>query len=68
MKQIVTISAILAIIAVAIFGCLYIFGLISPEIATSNFAKVIAAIALLGGCSALVMAVTGSKKEPRDQG
>ena len=66
-KQIVSISAVLAVISVAIFGCLYIFGLMSPESAASNLAKVIAAIVLLGGCSALVVVLTGSKKAPPDQ-
>jgi len=64
MKQIVTITAILAVITIAIFGCLYIFEVISPETALSNLVKVVAAIVLLGGCSALVTLLTGSKKEP----
>ena len=64
MKQIVTITAILAVITIAIFGCLYIFEVISPETALSNLVKVVGAIVLLGGCSALVTLLTGSKKEP----
>ncbi len=67
MKQIVTITAILAVITIAIFGCLYIFEVISPETALSNLVKVVAAIVLLGGCSALVTLLTGSKKEPPAQ-
>lgn len=67
MKQIVSISAVLAVIAVAIFGCLYIFSLMSPEAVLSNLVKVLAAIVLLGGCSALVVFLTGNKKEPTDQ-
>jgi len=67
MKQIVSISAILAVISVAIFGCLYIFELMSPDSIASNLLKVLAAIVLLGGCSALVVALTGSKKTPPDQ-
>jgi len=67
MKQIVSISAVLAVISVAIFGCLYIFGLMSPENVLSNLIKVLAAIVLLGGCSALVVFLTGSKKAPPDQ-
>jgi len=67
MKQIVSISAVLAVIAVAIFGCLYIFGMMSPESALSNLLKVVAAIVLLGGCSALVAFLMGTKKEPTDQ-
>lgn len=68
MKQIVSISAILAVISVAIFGCLYIFGLMSPDRVASNLVKVLAAIVLLGGCGALVMALSGSRKGPPDQG
>jgi hypothetical protein len=64
MKQIVVITAILAVITIAIFGCLYIFELMSPEIALTNLTKVVAAIVLLGGCSALISFLTGNKKEP----
>jgi hypothetical protein len=64
MKQIVVITAILAVITIAIFGCLYIFEIISPEIALTNLTKVAAAIVLLGGCSALITFLTGNKKEP----
>ena len=65
MKQIVVITAILAVITIAIFGCLYIFEIMSPEIALTNLTKVVAAIVLLGGCSALISFLTGNKKEPR---
>jgi len=64
MKQIVAITAILAVITIAIFGCLYIFEIVSPEIALTNLTKVVAAIVLLGGCSALITFLTGQKKEP----
>lgn len=67
MKQIVSISAVLAVISVAIFGCLYIFGLMSPESVASNLLKVLAAIVLLGGCAALVVVLTGSKKARPDE-
>lgn len=67
MKQILSISAVMTVIAVAIFGCLYIFGLLSQESALSNLVKVVAAIILLGGCSALVVFLTGSKEKPTDQ-
>jgi len=67
MKQIASISAILAVITVAIFGCLYIFGLLSAETATSNLLKVVAAIVLLGGCSALVALFAGNKKDTPNQ-
>ncbi len=64
MKQIVTITAMLAVIAIAIFGCLYIFEILSPETAVSNLGKIVAAIVLLGACSALITALTGKKKGP----
>jgi len=64
MKQIVVITAVLAVITIAIFGCLTIFDLMSPATAWTNLAKVVAAIVLLGGCSALITLLTGSKKEP----
>jgi len=61
MKQILMITAILSILAVALFGCLYIFEVLSYESALSNLVKFVAAIVLLGGCSALVMALMRSK-------
>lgn len=61
MKQILMITAILSILAVALFGCLYIFEVLSYESALSNLMKFVAAIVLLGGCSALVMALMRSK-------
>ena len=53
MKQILTIAGLLIVIAIAIFGCLLIFGIVSFESAGGSFMKMIAAIALLGGCAAL---------------
>ncbi len=64
MKKILTITAILAIFAVAGVGCLYIFDILNYENATSNLMKVVAAIVLLGGSSALVAFLMRSKKEP----
>jgi hypothetical protein len=64
MKQIVIITAVLAVITIGIFGWLYILELKCPEIALSNLIKVVAAIVLLGGCSALISFLTGNKKEP----
>ncbi len=64
MKQIVAITAILAVITIAIIGCLYIFEIMSPESALANLTKVVAAIVLLGGCSALISFLTGNKNGP----
>ena len=54
MKQILTIAGLLIVLAIAIFGCLLIFGIISLESAGGNLLKIIAAISLLGGCAVLV--------------
>lgn len=62
MKPIVTITVLLAILAFAIIGVLYIFEMITVDSATSTLIKVEAAIILLGGCSALVALLTGSRK------
>ena len=53
MKQILTIAGLLIVLAIAIFGCLLIFGVITFESAGGSLIRMIAAIALLGGCAAL---------------
>jgi len=62
MKHIITITAILTVITVAVTGCLYIFEIISADTAISNLSKIVAVIVLLGGCSALVAVITRSRK------
>ena len=62
MKQILTITIVLTIIAAAIVGCLYIFELMSYEDAMSNLLKVGGAIVLLGVCSAAISALMGARK------
>ena len=47
MKQIINTAGVLILIAVAIFGCLYIFGLMSFDTILSNLVKIVAAIVLL---------------------
>ena len=64
MKQIFAITAVLAVFAVAAVGCLYIFDILSYEDAMSDLLKVVAAIVLRGGCSALITFLIRSKKEP----
>ncbi len=54
MKTIAIISAVLAVLAIAITGCLYIFGVSDFEQSVSLLMKVVAAIVLLGGCAALI--------------
>jgi len=63
-KKILSVTAVLTVVTVAIVGCLYIFEFLSFEYAVDTLLKVVAAIVLLGGCSALVLFLTGSKKEP----
>lgn len=62
MKQIVNVAGVLILIAVAIFGCLYIFGVMGLDSILSNLLKIVAAIALLAACWALV-AMMMDKKE-----
>ncbi len=66
MRQIFIIIAVLSILALAVMGCLWIFGIISFDAAASNLVKVVAAIALLGGCAAIVAILMGSKNNPPD--
>lgn len=61
MKQILMITAILSILAVALFGSLFIFEVLTYESAMSNLLKFVGAIVLLGGCSAAVMMLMRSK-------
>lgn len=64
MRQILTVIAVLSVFALAIIGCLWIFGIISFDAAASNLVKIVAAIALLGGCAAVIAILMGPKDEP----
>lgn len=64
MKKILTITGVLSVIVIATVGCLYIFDILSYEDSVSNLLKAVAAIVLLGGCSALVAFLVRSNKEP----
>ena len=64
MKQIISITAVLAVITVAIVGCLYIFEVLSYENSVSIVLKAVSAIVLLGACSVLITFLMGSRKEP----
>ena len=61
MKQIVNTAGVLILIAIAIFGCLYIFGLMSFDTILSNLVKIVAAIVLLAVCWALVAMMMNRK-------
>ena len=66
MKRILMITVILSVIAVAVFGCLMIFEVISAETAISSLTKIVGAFVLLGGCTALISFVLRSNKSPPD--
>ena len=54
MKQILSVAGVLLLIAVAIFGCLLIFGVMSFDAVLGNMLKIVAAIILLSICWGLV--------------
>ena len=65
MKKTILITVVLAIIPVAIVGCLAIFEIISLDVALPTLTKVVAAILLLGGCTALIGFLVGTmNKKP----
>ena len=64
MKKILVITAVLSVIAIGTVGCLYIFEVLNYEDSLSNLVKVVGAIVLLGGCSALIVGLMGSGKKP----
>jgi len=61
MKQILSITLVLVVLAVAILGCLAIFEVVSYEYAMTGLLKIVAAFVLLGGCSALITFLMRSK-------
>ena len=61
MKQILTITVVLAVLATACVGCLFIFEVMSYEDAKSNLLKIVGVIVLLGACSAAISALIGAK-------
>ena len=62
MKQILTITVVLAVLATAFVGCLFIFEVMSYEDAMSNLLKVVGVIVLLGACSAAISALMSARK------
>ena len=61
MKRIVNVAGVLILIAVAIFGCLYIFGVMGLDSILSNLLKIVAAVVLLAICWALVAMMMDKK-------
>jgi len=67
MKKTILITVVLAVIPVAIVGCLTIFEIISFDVALPALTKVVLAILLLGGCTALIGFLVGTmKKKPTE--
>ena len=62
MNRVMSITGIFAVLAIAIFGCLLIFDVVSLGTAGENLLRVIAAIALLAVCAALVGILVRSSK------
>lgn len=62
MKTIVTIFAVLAVLTIAAVGCLYIFGVRDFDQSVSLLVKAVAALVLLGGCTALITVLMGNKE------
>jgi len=63
MKRIISISAVLIVLAIAIFGCLVIFEFVSMDDALSNLSKIVAMVVLLGGCVAVITMLSSKKDE-----
>jgi len=62
MKNILVIVLALAVLDVALFGCLYLFEAMEPATIGDMLKKSLGAIFLLGACAALVALLTGAKK------
>ena len=65
MKQILVTCVFFLVLLVALVGCLYIFGIVSAGEAGSTVLKFGAAIALLGGCAALLTHFFSGPSEER---
>lgn len=65
MKTIVTIFAVLAVLTVAVVGSLYIFGVRDFAQSGSLLIKALAALVLLGGCTALISVLMSNKGSGR---
>jgi len=54
MKKIIVATAVVFVLAIALIGCMIIFGALSMDYGLNLLLKVGAAVLLLGGCSALL--------------
>lgn len=62
MKTIATLFGVFAVLTLAAVGCLYIFGVRDFEQSTSFLLKAVGALALLGGCTALISLLMSNKQ------
>ncbi|MEM8817056.1 MAG: hypothetical protein AAFX56_17135 [Pseudomonadota bacterium] len=62
MRQIAVICGVFVVLFLGLLGLLAIFGVISPEFASSTLIKVVAAVALLGVCSAAITLLLRARK------
>lgn len=62
MKNILVIVLALAVLDVALFGCLYLFEAMEPATIKEMLTKSLSGIVLLGACAAVITLLTGSKK------
>lgn len=64
MRQIITVTGVLAILGIAIVGCRYFFDVMTFDDSKSVLLKTLATLGLLGGCTALIKLLMGGKEEP----
>ena len=67
MKNIIVIFLSLAIFALVAIGLMYIFEVQSQSEATELLMKILPAILLIGGSTALIAMLTGRKKQEPDE-
>jgi hypothetical protein len=67
MKNIIVIFLSLAVFALVAIGLMYIFEVQSQSEATELLTKILAAILLIGGSTALIAMLTGRKRKEPDE-
>ena len=67
MRTIAIVFAVLAVLSVATIGCLYIFGVSGFDQSVSLLVKAVAALVLLGGCTALISVLMHGKGSGRNE-
>ena len=67
METIVRTILIIIVLLAGITGCLYIFDIVPRNILSEFSMKAVAALALLGGCTALILLLVRRGKTPQDK-